>query len=218
MARYDDNSAIQRQELLRQLRGNTGVSGHAPGGITVPPIVSEAPAAPPAAPDYSSYGSTVGQFLQTNGHGYDPEKIKDPSRGDSGKYVMGRVETHFDPSQGITDDFINALNKQGKGDFYKIDDDEVGVRNGDPSFGRTSKFDLIDKHGNWVYLQNNPGGVEGGAPQPSYMSGPSSFQGIQSLAPTDTDFYNNLQAQMQQILGPGALDREALLKLLGGQQ
>lgn len=45
-------------------------------------------------------------------------------------------------------------------------------------------------------------------------AGPSSFQSIQSLLPTDTSTYNTLQAKLQQLLGPEATDREALMRMM----
>jgi hypothetical protein len=53
------------------------------------------------------------------------------------------------------------------------------------------------------------------APMAAAQGGPSAFQGIQSLMPTDTDFYQRLQAQLQSVLGgPQATDRDALLRMM----
>jgi hypothetical protein len=59
-------------------------------------------------------------------------------------------------------------------------------------------------------------GYGGGGARPApTASGPSSFQGIQGLMPTDMDFHNTLQQRLQEILGaPASGDREALLALL----
>jgi hypothetical protein len=60
--------------------------------------------------------------------------------------------------------------------------------------------------------------ASGSGAVPAGPGGPSSFQGIQGLMPTDMDFHNTLQQRLQAILGaPASGDREALLSMLGGQ-
>ena len=156
--------------------GNTGVSGRATGGV--PGYRPSAPATQPAAippqnaaPDYSSYANTLGQFTIGNGQGYDPSKLADPTHGDSAKYRIGRVLSHFDLSKGLQQPGVQeALNAAhlSDGGVRVIDGDEIELLGkADPSMGRTRHLDLISDfdsgHGRAAFLQQDKGGIPQGA-------------------------------------------------------
>lgn len=69
----------------------------------------------------------------------------------------------------------------------------------------------IGPDGNIVQRVKERPASGGGVPT---SSGPSSFQGIQGLMPTDTDFYTRLQQLLQdRVGGPSSTSRDALLEL-----
>ncbi len=149
----------------------------------------------------------------------------------SPKYQIARVQAKYDPTQGITDQMLADLNALGIGTFSanKPGGDYLRVSgNVDPRFEGVYGSDIaIDGgKGGWNgWGGTNPEGPNGealnggGAPRQTaggaMGGGGSSFDRIRGLMPTDTNFYNQLQAQLQKILGgEGATSRDALLALM----
>jgi len=230
---YNEQDELERQALLNEMgrprgprRRQPPVYGEAPGlqpGETTPDALTEMPVPPPsveepAKTDYSKWGSY--------GHGaLNQDKI---DRGhDSPKYQIARTLSNFDPSKGITPEALEALNALGIGTFSGQDDKLfVGGEGMDPRFKGITGSDMVrgfktgkGTWGGWGSVNpQGPGVAQTQLQRRPLMDGPSSFQGIQSLAPTDTGFFNSLQAQLQKALGgPQAFDREALLKLMGAK-
>jgi hypothetical protein len=139
---------------------NTGISGimNDPGGIQAPPLET-APATPatpaaPAAPDYKSLGQFAGGLK-----GYDMEKFNRPYDQWSEKYKMGAVQSHFDPTQGISPEFLAGLNTldiadfSGQGDKLNVANPRNGFRS---QGGGTSDVvqGLKSGNGNWTYWED----------------------------------------------------------------
>lgn len=232
MAQADDD--LERDALLRQLEQrppspfgeNTGVMGNpaevaATRGLEAPVFQAEGaadPAAPPA-PNYGQLGA-FGDRLE----GYDADKLG--SGHDSAKYQIGKALSHFDPRQGITGDALGALNGLGIGTFSG-QGDKLRVTGGSHGLQGDSDLDVVrgfkdpNGTGGWQYgveaddvTRAGGGGQGGGSLGPA---GPSSFETIQGLMPTDTDFTKKLQDQLAQAAGGySALDRDALLRMMGG--
>ena len=218
-----DPDELERNVLLQQLQngGNTGVVG----GGRVPPaeaIVDPAAEAPPAAPAVN-YGGTVGQYGSAL-EGFDAGKLGGGH--DTAKYQIGRTLSHFDPRAGITDEALAALNGLGIGSFSGAGD-KLSVTGGSHGLQGNTALDVVrgfkdpNSGGGWQYgvesddVTRKSGGGGGGSLGPA---GPSSFETIQGLMPTDTDFYKKLQDQLAQAAGGyPSMDREALLRLMGGQ-
>jgi hypothetical protein len=231
MAQTDDD--LERDALLRQLEattlkdGNTGVAGNAAEvaasrGLDAPALQTDTPAEPPAAPavDYRTLGQ-YGDRLE----GFDQGKLTGGH--DSAKYQIGTALSHFDPRQGITADALGALNGlgigtfSGQGDKLRVTGGSHGLQ-GDTDLDTVRGFKDPNGTGGWQYgveaddvtRAGGGGAAPGGGAQ---AAGPSSFETIQGLMPTDTDFYRKLQDQLAQAAGGySALDRDALLRMMGG--
>jgi len=147
--------------------------------------------------------------------GYDADKWYNLEH-DSPKYQIGRLLTGYDPTQGITDDLLSALNALGIGDFTKEAGDKVRVTNGDPRFEGDALLDLITGYntgnGSWGYQvaegaganpdplgsygQGGAGGGAGGGPIPlggSYFGGGAAGGGQMidgQLNPNTSSAYN----------------------------
>jgi len=219
MQRYDED--YEREALISALsrNGNTGITGGMDPTFDGPPLAPSVDPQPPA-PQRQTYAM----------QGYEASKLADAGH-NTEKYQIGRVMQYHDPSKGITPELLADLNALGIGTFSGSGDrlSVTDPRNGNRLAAGTG--DVIvnftgegPKH--WTYLDTEAGnGPAQSRPQTSaqpaynpYLAFPetaSSFDRIQSLVPTDWDFYNTLQERLGQIVGgPKALDREALLRLL----
>lgn len=236
----EDENARDRQALLSQMSGagpNRPTSASLTGGIgagmaqaagSIAGALREKPeapsmAAPPAesASPYQAKGPAMGL------EGFDTNKLS--SGHVSPKYVFAKH------AQGLgvndRDELLRRLQADESGYFKnakwggnKGDILEVGGEL-DPKFEGISKFDVIRAMGEggkgWQWGDASGGQADGGPAAAvgraagMIGAGPSSFQGIQSLVPTDTSAYNTLQAKLQELLGgPQAMDREALLRMM----
>lgn len=227
-----DERQMMIDELLKKNGGNTGVSGYGmPGGVetpgldpgaTTPPDIGAATSTP--TPTASSAAPAASYAMR----GFDAGKLAaDPSQ-QSEKYKIGNVMKQFDPKAGVTPDMLAALNAldiakfSGSGDKLTVENTK-----NDPRFGRGGTADVVyGLKGQNADTAWQPWfvdeGAAAGAPAMTGgagMAGGSALQSIApiaSMAPTDTGFYQKLQDQLAQILGgPNALDRDALLKMLG---
>jgi hypothetical protein len=225
-------SDIDRDEMIRQLTRSQPPQGQ-PGGMEQLPYEGNpatgstalSPTAPPASePAPSSPAATYAV------RGYDAAKMADPNK-QSEKYQIGRIQQKYDPKLGVTQAMLDELNALGIAKFSG-GGDKLTVENtkNDPRFGRGGTADVVYGYKGqnadtaWQPWFIDEGAGAAPAAMPSQLGasslpaqGGTSFQGIQSLAPTDTGFYQRLQDQIAQILGGyPALDREALLRMIGG--
>jgi hypothetical protein len=217
---------LEREALLRQLTGgNTGVVGNqaevaATRGVEAPALEG----APAGAPPPVNYGGEVGQYGSAL-EGFDAGKLAGDH--DSAKYQIGRALSHFDPRQGITADALGALNGLGIGTFSG-QGDKLSVTGGSHGLQGDTDLDVVRGFhdptggGGWQYgveaddVTRTGGGAGQGAAQGA--SGPSAFETIQGLMPTDGRFTQALEDQLAQAVGGyPSLDRDALLRLIGGQ-
>lgn len=242
---FDDGLAIEQDAMVRRLRqskglpmdsqgtgspggmgntgkpANTGVSGYGrDGGMTTPSVdPSPRPVAdPPAASFVADPPVASAPAKQYGLEGFDAKKLSDPAH-TTPKYQIGRTLQNFDPKGGLQQNgLLDALNKLGIGQF-SANSDKLSVAGGDPRFEGMNTWDSIrDQEGNagWQFgVDSNLDAMsapQGGMPG---AAGPSSFGGIQSLAPTDTGSYNRLQQMLAEILGgQQAFDQEALFNRL----
>ena len=217
---------LERDALLYALEkpkpksGNTGVTG-----LGLDPTLPLPEINASQTPEASAPSAPAATYAM---RGFDAGKLaRDPSE-QSEKYKIGNVFKKYDPKGGVTPELLAELNALGIAGFSG-GGDKLTVENtkNDPRFGRGGTSDVVyglkgqnaDTAWQPWYDENlaaaAPGAGSSGLP-PMSDGGMSSFQGIQSLAPTDDDFYKRLQDQIAQILGgPGAMDRDALLKMLG---
>src|SRR5262245_46580071 len=77
-----------------------------------------------SAPDYTKLGKYANQLT-----GYDMNKFNRPYDQMSEKYKVGLVNSWFDPNQGITPEYLKALNDLNIGDFSGTGD-KLNVMNG----------------------------------------------------------------------------------------
>lgn len=119
--------------VLENSPGHTGPVSPTGGGSPVnqPP--------PPAAPNYQTLGQ-YGNKLR----GYDMTKFSQPYDQWSEKYKIGAVQSWFDPMQGVSGDYLKALNSLGLADFYG-GGGSLGVTNSknDPRFGKGGIADVV---------------------------------------------------------------------------
>jgi hypothetical protein len=159
-----------------------------------------------AAPGFvpESYGNVLA--------GYDAGKWANANH-QTPKYAVGRILSQYAPSVENAGKAIAEIQKAYPGATFN-GKDKITI----PGVG---SFDVLTNSGSgqnmgWAW-QPLDGISSAPASGPlNSDSGGSSLGRINSLVPTDSDFFNRLQAQLVQILGgPQALDRSALLKLLG---
>ncbi len=103
MKLHDDELDEQRPNqdaLLKQLAGPPMLPGGTAQGFAQGEPTPGALPAPPK-PDYSGWG-------QYGVEGLDKAKID--AGHDSPKYQIGRIQSHFDPTKGVTPEMIDALN------------------------------------------------------------------------------------------------------------
>jgi hypothetical protein len=215
MAQDDD---LERDALLRQLDKNKPSTGG--GGVFEAPQDAPPAEAAPAAPAVN-YGGEVGQY-GSKLEGFDAGKLG--SDHDSAKYQIGRTLSHFDPKGGVSGDALAALNGLGIGTFSG-QGDKLHVAGGSHGLQGDTDLDVVrdlEHGGGWQYgvdaddVTRKGGGVSQGGSLGA--AGPSSLATIQGLMPTDTDFYQKLQDSLaQQLGGYPSLDRNALLRMMGGQ-
>lgn len=139
------------------------------------------------------------------------------------KYSQGRNVGSGRTNDPVTQKFWQDMKADYEGHGYKMDlmahperSDKVTITGPD---GRPIVVDGIYAAGGNAGDQRAQWLVEDGTSRPSRPMGgmDMSSSSIRGLVPTDTDFYNKLQAQLQGILGPEAFDRDALLRMLGGK-
>jgi hypothetical protein len=214
---YDEQPDLEREALLSEMsrtrRAQRRRSPMETASAVAPPLevpAGEAPAAP-----YQAQGPALGL------EGFDTGKLS--SGHVSPKYVFAKhaqglgVNDRDELLRRLQADesgyFKNASWGGNKGDILKIGGEL------DPKFEGISEFDVIRAMGEggkgWQWSGVGPSAAPQRPMGPSTFAGPSSFSGIQQLMPTDTDFYNQLQSKLVEILGGSQnLDRQALLDLL----
>lgn len=179
----------------------------------------DAPVATPAAPVAQATMPSGGHVM-----GVDMGKFNDPNKHDF-KYDTMRVLDRFDPRMGFTPEVIDALNKELSGTYGSFSGagDKLSLTG---AKGAKDAADFANQ--DWVYAlkANNADtkwnfGGGGAAPSQAAPAGPSPADAAQMLStsngivPGDTNFYNQLQAKLAEILGgPQALERDALLRRL----
>lgn len=222
-SRYmDDSAQMDRRALLGQMRGGRMSPGGSETFDETAPSAEPTPTAP-AAPDYTK----AGKYLANSPYG-GSEKLQRPWEDKSEKWKYLTVASNFDPSQGLTPEFIAALNAAnidgmkwgGEGDKLSLLDRGTNTR-----VKNTGMDDVI-----FNYTDGKPGEAQwnawtdpaeqarreaakqGGGMPVAAGAAPSSFQGIQSLMPTDMGTYDTLQRRLVEILGgQQAFDRNALI-------
>lgn len=222
-----------RQALLAQLRARREAPLVAPpaGPDTTAYLAPPEAGGPPAGsaqlgvqPDTQTRSTPPGAApapRPTYGlEGFDAQKLQ--SGHDSPKYQIGRTISQFDPSQGVTDDVLAALNALGLGTFSGGKDKIRVSGNVDPRFQGVTEFDIV----RGLSGQDNPAwqfaGLNGSAAaapqalrQPMAAGPLSGAGGVAPLVPTDPAAYQTLERRIQEILGGAqTFDRDALLAQL----
>jgi hypothetical protein len=217
-------------------REEGGVTGNVP---TTPRAgIEPDPGTPPTeAPRFPVPGTAPGDKANAARpnyayRGFDQGKMANPYAEQSEKYKIGNVMQKYDPKGGVTQELIDELNALGIAEFSGSGGN-LTVKNtkNDPRFGSGGTGDVVyaydaqNQDTAWQpWLVDDGGGMGAGAAGgsrgfPMTMSGgdtaPSSFETIQSLMPTDTDFMKKLQDQIAQALGGyPSMDRDQLLRML----
>lgn len=191
-----------------------------------PPKSATAPAvdpASPAAPSTTPAPTTPRAKTDTRLLEGDPAKFADPAHiAKSPKYQFLSNVTNY--SRGQENELLNQLKTQYGAHWNGWEWDGRGnfVFKGDPAtlhpdWKGVTRVDAFGSYNAGGPLQARWGANDNGAPAAAAMpsGGGSVDGGSPSLVPTDTNFYNQLQAKLAEILGgPEAFDREALLKKL----
>lgn len=150
-------------------------------------------------------------FAATPPPGFDATNWNDPNM-QTPKYVWGRIASNYDMTK---PEGIQAAVAEFQKAYPTVKFDGKDRIWGIPGISGT--VDIVAAMGSDRAMPwwND----ESGGPPPDQMTapgGPSAFARIQSLVPTDADFFNTLQNRLAHILGgESALSREALLRLLG---
>ena len=208
---YEKN--LKRQALLEQMRteptgpapdrrvqnapeGPTPPPGLAPPGGTPPPTPPPPEAAAATPSIFQSHHGTVPGYLQAAASAYAPTVQGAKSEQDAKRLAEDYIRT-----------LIPEIEKRG-GKVGDIKNEKV----------------MID--GKWVDLYRDIGGASeaqylvddgtgggGAAPSamPALMSAGGEFGAPSSSLPTDASTYQELMRRIQEILGPEAVDRQALL-------
>lgn len=114
--------------------------------------VTTAPADEPAKPDYSAWGAFRPEGL---------DETKVTSGHNSPKYQIARIQSHFDPTKGITPEMLDALNALGIGTFSGQNDRLTVSGNIDPAFEGVTGSDIVKgfKTGQGVWQGWGTGGT-----------------------------------------------------------
>lgn len=184
--------------------------GPDPGPISDgPPDTSMAGAIQQTAPNYKYRDKLAG---------YDMGKFDNPNWM-SPKYQVARVQAQFDPSQGLTPEYLAALNKLNLGTFSGKGD-KFTLANGVPKWDGMTNGDMIGDFGGknlWTLQGDGPGWNQPDAQHGGHAGGGApSFAGS-SISPL---VQGDAQARIQQALGGfGQSDflQQLLAKLKGGQ-
>lgn len=129
----------------------------APGGYTPPPGFAPGEpdpnaGVPPPEPDKGKgipdWGTPQNPNMPYWVYGLNLEKYANPQYM-SPKYQLARTYAQFDPSKGVSDELLAALNKLGLGEFYtnKPGSDWLYVRNGHPDFEGVTGSDIRTDRG-----------------------------------------------------------------------
>ena len=185
-------------------RWTNGTWGRGP--VQAPPLQAPAPApAPSTIPDYSGWG-------QYGVQGLDQNKVA--NNHDSPKYQLARLQSHFDPRQGVTPEFLAAANQLGIGTFTGHDDKLFVGGNVDPRFGNVLNSDINigfkTGNGQWGAWGSEIGG---GAPQQGHLSAATPFLDpsvmsnaiMSSGVPQSGDYTSRILQQIQAALSGGRL-------------
>jgi len=170
---YRDALMESLDPQIKPKNGNTGITGGVPGIQPDPGTLAPEPLPEPAAPK-PSFGLS----------GYDMGKLNDPTH-NTEKYQIGRVQQQFDPSAGITPEFLAALNAMDIGDFSGSGD-RLSVKNSrNGSRFTDGTGDVIQNYTgdgpkNWTFLDTAEQ-----APQAQAQS-PMALPAQQGLAPIST--------------------------------
>lgn len=193
-------SEEERDAMIRQLErgGVSGVNAPDLQAGDVPP-----PTALPAAP---ASAKSLQDIL--SGHAYGAKGLADAEgeltaagyqlQKDSGGRVRGRLKS----SSG---DIIDVIGQGEGSDWWNNPTASAWNINNRGQEGLDAGGWSFGGGGSGSRTMPLSGGAEG-----------STFSGIQGLMPTDTDFYQRLQSEVQRLLGgTQATDRDALLRMLG---
>lgn len=188
--------------------GNTGFSGGTSRPVEVagaaglePGNTAAAPAAGGDKPSiFQSGNNSLSGYLQEAAAAYRPELIKhqgDAARKTAAEAYIRSLEPEL-TKRGWKGGDIRNEKLQVDGRWIDLYQDIEGAAN-------------AQYHDTTNDAPAGGGGAGGMVP-----GGASSLSSIQGLMPTDTDFFKRLQAQLQEQLGgPQAFEREALLRQLG---
>lgn len=171
------------------------------------PVAQQATSGAPK-PDYSGWG-------QYGIEGIDAGKVA--SGHASPKYQIARIQSHFDPTQGVTPDMLSALNSLGIGDFSG-GKDWIYVNNGVDKFDGVKGADIIRNEGPQGAWQG--WGGDYGIPGGSYSGGAGSA-GQSGMAPGLSSLLTGnplglIQNAIAQQAGQGEY-LQAILQQLGMQ-
>ncbi|HEX6274237.1 MAG TPA: hypothetical protein VFZ53_14450 [Polyangiaceae bacterium] len=173
--------------------------------VVAPPRPGEMPT--PAEPQTSSGGSGGGLMDVLGKYEYGPQGLLDAEADLRGlgaqiqKDSSGRARGRIKLANG---DIVDVLG-QGEGNDWWNNKTGSG-------WGYLNRGQQGLDAGGWSFT----GGGGGGSLLAPNGGNGSSFGTIQSLAPTDNEFYNTLQNKIAEILGgPSAFDRDALLRMIG---
>ena len=220
---YSDENDLDRDALLSQMAGAPGRKPPTAG-----PVDTLAPNAQAAAARRNDPSNPLGGAMQGIAPGEPPP---------GGTKPQGAPDLQGYLTSGLQAFRPEVLKIQGQGDDARktaVQDHIRKLLSERPDLaGQVSdvRGEKINVGGRWIDLMQDVANGQGGgaanvqwleedpnaaaAPAGNAFAGPSSFQGIQALMPTDTNFYNRLQAQLQSVLGgPQATDREALMRLI----
>jgi hypothetical protein len=204
--------------------GSSTANGPASNATSSNSTTSTTPADSTSAPD----NVTHGQYRSAVGAGFNAEKLNDAIAG--GKYASHPKYAFAAIAQDYPDTpaGLEAMAKDprfAQAGFKFVGKDKIQVPNGSVIDVGTAFSEGGGKGWNWQPVSGPDAAESGGgngAQRPGMggpaFGGPSAFSTIQGLVPTDSAFYNALQAKLQEILGgSGAMDREALLRMLGAK-
>lgn len=216
------------EQARRAAYPNTGIVGANAGadvaatrGLDAPSIQAPAEPAAAATPDYTKLGKYASQL-----EGYDMGKFNRAYGDMNEKYKLGLVQSHFDPTQGVTPEYLAALNSLGIADFSG-QGDKLTARN--PKNGQRVRMgtggtgDVVKglKSGDANFIRWKPwlvdDGSEGGGGVPAAGAAPADLAGpgFGASLGQGSSLFEQLMQQIRQTSGTSDTN-EALRAALRG--